>query len=101
MEKYPPKDSLSGYPNVESYVPHSRQLKIDNENGFLECTQDIKKLLDHENIQKAIFMQKALQMIIQSVKLRKTSGDGDPTFTLASHLYIALFPLSKLYGVFG
>jgi len=45
MEKYSPTASLSGYP------------KIDNENDFIECTQNIEKL-------KIIFMKKISQMII-------------------------------------
>jgi hypothetical protein len=58
MEKYPPTVYLSGYPNV--VILHSVFLasqtvflasqKIDNENSFLECTQDIEKLLESENI---------------------------------------------------
>ena len=54
----------------------SCQPKIDNENGFLECTQDIEKLLESESIQKVIFMHKAIQIIIQIVKFRKTLGDS-------------------------
>ena len=38
--------------------------KIEDDNGSLECAWDIEKLLESENIYKAISMQMALQMMI-------------------------------------
>ena len=54
----------------------SRQPKIDSENGSLGCKQDIEKLLESERIQKMIFMQITLQMMIQRVKFRRILGDA-------------------------
>ena len=76
---------LSDYPNIVTPFRISCQSKIYNENDISECTQDIENLLETENIQKAIFVQKALQMIIQQKALqiiiqivifRKTLGDA-------------------------
>ena len=58
----------------------SRQPKIDRENGSLECKQDIKKLLESEDVQRAVFMQMTLQLMIQRVKFRKTFGDARSFF---------------------
>ena len=77
IEKYPPTASLSGYSNVAilycSFLASPRQIM---EIAFLECTQDIEKPLESGNIQKAIFMQKAIQMIIQKIKFKKTLEDA-------------------------
>ena len=53
-----------------------RQPKIEYEHGSLEFTRDIEKLLESENIRKAIFMRITLQMMIYRVSFTKTIGDS-------------------------
>ena len=48
--KYPPTGSLQVVIQMQSSsIPHFSLAK-DNENSFLECTQDIEKLSESENI---------------------------------------------------
>ena len=64
----------------------SRQPNIDSENSSIECKQGIEKLLDSENVQTTFFTQMTLQMMIQSVKLKKTLGDEVSRLIAQLHL---------------
>ena len=78
MEKYHPIASLSGYPNAtilhSAFLTSQRQIT----KMTLQSVHKMQKScwIYSTNIQKAIFMQKILQMIIQRVKFRKSLGDA-------------------------
>jgi hypothetical protein len=58
-KKHPPTSSLVGYLNI--VVLYSRFLASqDSGNDFVECAQDIEKLLKSEKVYKANFMQMTL-----------------------------------------
>ena len=66
MEKYP-SNSLSNL--ISKYIRHLFRICLlaeerENEDGSLEYTQDIEKLLESGKTSKTIFMQIALHMMV-------------------------------------
>jgi len=77
---------------------------MEGEIGSLEYVQDIEKLLESENIKRAIFIQMALQMMIQRISVRETLGDalmhilGKNKLSCQSHKTLAIEWIENTLG---
>ena len=73
---------------------------MEGEIGSLEYAQDIEKLLESENIKRAIF----IQMMIQRISLRETLGDalmhilGKNKLSCQSHKTLAIEWIENTLG---